>query len=141
VGCYKRSDTGEVNLTRVKRALYPENITIQDSLVQYVDGLGILNSILPQNIKDTEEQTIDISEYSVQKIINLLNAEDRSNFMYRDSDGGIINFERMNPSHCDLCDRVHEKDNTLYITINKNKCCYKRCRKSDKSEYIGKFIN
>jgi hypothetical protein len=28
---------------------------------------------------------------------------------------GLVNFTRIKPSHCDICDRVHESDNTLYV--------------------------
>jgi hypothetical protein len=46
LGCYKRSDDDIVNLTRVKRALYPENISLRLSLVQDCKNCKLLTTRL-----------------------------------------------------------------------------------------------
>lgn len=59
----------------------------------------------------------------------------------------IVMFNRIRPSYCELCNRTHDKDNTLYVTIWSNnnyinvyEHCYRQpsCEKIQiYSEYIG----
>ncbi len=36
---------------------------------------------------------------------------------YNKTKGSFINFTRRSPSHCDICDKKHDKDNTLYYSL------------------------
>lgn len=56
--------------------------------------------------------------------------------------GGSINFTRIQPSHCDVCNRVHDNDNTLYAraygpATKKTKLIFK-CRKN--KQVIATFM-
>lgn len=45
----------------------------------------------------------------------------------------VINFNRIRASYCDLCSRVHEKDNTLFLTLHSNDggvYVYRKCLKA-----------
>lgn len=42
------------------------------------------------------------------------------NFNVRDVQGNRINFNRIQPSHCDLCNEIHHKDNHLFISYFNN---------------------
>lgn len=44
--------------------------------------------------------------------------ESNGDFRLYEQHGSIINFKRIKPSHCDICDRIHESDNTLYVVLH-----------------------
>lgn len=59
---------------------------------------------------------------------------------YRDTINSYINFNRIYPSHCKLCDRIHSNDNTHFAVKHESVWLYK-CRKSDKCAVLWKPNN
>lgn len=64
-------------------------------------------------------------------------------WIFRNERSGFFNFRRIAPSHCQLCNRTHERDHTLYITIGsyESKPVYMHCHKSKDSTKIGHLNN
>jgi len=91
LNCYKKNEDNTVIITRVKRALYPENITLEQSLVSYTNRLILIPPVLPREIKK-EEYEIK-SDYDINKITKLLSDTDRLSSMYRSTEKGLINLE------------------------------------------------
>lgn len=51
-------------------------------------------------------------------------------FKFRDVQGCFVNFDRLEPSKCDICEVIHDKDNTLYCQIGSDGVVFLRCRRS-----------
>lgn len=50
-------------------------------------------------------------------------------FVYAGCKGGIVRFQRTRPSHCRLCARRHDNDNSLFATVDAEGA-FLRCRRS-----------
>jgi len=132
-------DNGKVNVTRQKRALFPETLTLSQSLVSYTTGLTMLTTKLAKDKPIVEYKQVNC-EYNLENINNMLSDDDRRSFVYRSTTNNIINYNRLVPSYCELCSRVHDKDNTLYIMIyNDSKAVVKGCLKCDSKKVIGSY--
>lgn len=59
----------------------------------------------------------------------LKNEPEVENHIIRDYKDSIINMDRIRPSHCSQCKKMHDSDNTLFIIVKPN-CCIVRCRRS-----------
>ena len=47
-------------------------------------------------------------------------------------DDNVIIFNRQKPSHCDICDRLHDRDNTLFLVYDQQTdVLWRGCWKSD----------
>jgi len=57
--------------------------------------------------------------------------------------GSIITFKRTHPSHCQLCDRTHETENSLFVTVFKQGNYFvaiQQCRRiKTAKQYLGKY--
>jgi len=58
-------------------------------------------------------------------------------YKFRRQEGNILNFDRIAPGQCNICDRVHDKDNTFYIIMHKDNITF-RCRHNDKYIKVGR---
>jgi len=63
-----------------------------------------------------------------------------SHFEFSSSDGTIINTKRLSPCYCDICDRVHENDNTLYLVVFGDAVCSKVMRGCIRNKSVQKFV-
>jgi hypothetical protein len=50
--------------------------------------------------------------------------------------GSLFHYRRERPSYCTICDRQHDSDNTLYVSVAKN-CVKAHCRHASRSQCIG----
>jgi hypothetical protein len=50
--------------------------------------------------------------------------------------GSLFHYRRERPSYCAICDRQHDSDNTLYVSVAKN-CVKVHCRHAPRSQCIG----
>lgn len=50
-------------------------------------------------------------------------------FVYRNTEGNFINFTRLTSSYCDICERVHNNENSMMGFVIDNKL-YRRCRRN-----------
>lgn len=55
--------------------------------------------------------------------------------------GSLIMLKRHRPSHCRICDRVHQNENPFLIVVGVNRKVYFNCRRvsNDKKLYIGEL--
>ena len=60
-------------------------------------------------------------------------------FCFRNMVNNIAVFDRQAPSMCDICNRIHETENSLYIIIYEDMFVI-RCRRSDEEERESIFI-
>lgn len=82
----------------------------------------------------TDKQIIDNDE--INNLLSLVeeNIPDYSNHSFRNIVGGIMNFDRMSASYCDICKREHTNDNTFRVLIGDD-ALFKFCQKASK-KYI-----
>jgi hypothetical protein len=49
--------------------------------------------------------------------------------------GSIVTFKRIRPSHCNICNRIHETDNTAYLVLRKDGTHRLKCRHAEAEKY------
>lgn len=76
------------------------------------------------------------------KLAGLDSSRDMS-FPYRvlSVKGSLILLKRLKPSHCRICDRVHENENPYLIVVGRRRKIYFNCRRVDPDQklYIGEL--
>jgi hypothetical protein len=101
------------------------------SLISVVDRCQLLPSFAPEkkkyNQKDIDNRTVEQALAITQEKLG-----DSYAYEYEDVDGGIIILNRISPSMCPVCKRVHEKQHPyLYIVRDR---IYFNCRRHPKNE-------
>lgn len=117
------------------------------SVVQNIDGC----IRLPSNIDYHEvtdrigyiDLTSSIGEKDAERIVEFAKGYTEGN-KFRSRKGNIFSYDRQRPTHCLICDDIHHKDNTVYLTVNED-CgiikIYINCRHlKGSSKYIGELV-
>ncbi len=139
VGCHKQGST------RVKRVVSGHADRL--AIVQNVDGCVRLPSNSDyQDVADRIgciDLASNIGEEDAKKIIELAAGYTEGN-KFRSRKGNIFSYDRLRPTHCLICDEVHHKDNTTFLTCNED-CgiikIYINCRHLKGSQkYIGEVV-
>lgn len=84
---------------------------------------SIKREVIPNNTKKWIE-----NNYNVKNIYKI-----RSEFILNNK----INLDRIRPSHCNLCNRIHESENA-YCTFNENNIIF-YCGRNEKGKVIGSW--
>jgi hypothetical protein len=108
---------------------------------QFQDGYIQIQHIPPILIRDIEREIVHVVADNVDSDvqINITNkmlirdAEFTNNFKFRSNS---LWLDRLKPSLCELCDRIHDNDNCIYFTV-KNNITYMSCTKSKRKICIG----
>lgn len=109
------------------------NVTLQDTMIRPFAGIRVLLPLQNNDYLDnSEEITNDVVKriLSLAKKYNILNGHE-----YRNIQGNSINFNRLIATHCFLCDRIHDHDNSLVLYII-GESIYEYCRRGKTSRYI-----
>ena len=121
--------TSELELRRKKLAKSSRHFKLSDSLLTYFNGEIILNKL-------SDEQLIEEKYKNASNNVNTLNSdefEDYINILIKNHEEKLsyfniretkindnictIEFDRLQPSYCDVCNEVHHNDNSLLIKI------------------------
>jgi hypothetical protein len=123
------------NETRIKKLI---NISWEDSLIRvYKNDIKILPEIKAKKRARVDEFDKEVNDNLYNEMIDLCQEYINDSFAVRDFKDNIITFMRLEPTYCDLCDKTHDNDNTLYIKHN-NGFVYRHCFKSSKQGiYLG----
>ena len=79
--------------------------------------------------EEVQAPDINIANAEIAKIIEMA-GEHLNGFRYRRTKGNIINFNRIASSYCQLCQRMHDHDNTAYIKVDTSGSVTLKCRHS-----------
>jgi hypothetical protein len=115
-------------------------LALLESLITYRgQGINIVN-IPRKNNNNQCDQLVSIDDKEINDIIERHRNQYLGNeHSYRDhvsNEGGtIINFDRVAPSHCIICDKVHENENSMWWTISSDRYINMHCRRNP-----GKYI-
>lgn len=122
--------------TRVKQIIAGE---FDDMIIQNTEGTKALSSIIIKDPKKNETTNEIIIDDNVEKyVVSVAKPFTHGQFLHSIRDNKFY-YNRAFPSHCKVCDRVHEKDNTGVISINKNKDIYYYCRHAEFGK--GLYVN
>lgn len=105
-----------------------------DTMIVPFNGIKVL-SILNEIDIEYEETIDDILVKNIIKLVKPFNILDGHKF--RDTKNNTINFDRVKPTHCTICDEIHHKDNSMviiYDSVSGN--IYEYCRQSKSTRYI-----
>lgn len=108
--------------------------TLFDTMIVPFQGIKVLSPLCDTEI-EYEENIDDSIAKNIIKLVKPFNILDGHKF--RDIKNNTLNFDRVKPTHCTLCDEVHHNDNSLVIIydgVSGN--IYEFCRQSKNSRYI-----
>lgn len=58
-------------------------------------------------------------------------------WQFRGLEGGVYSFNRLKPSHCQICNEVHHKDNSMFLVASRGGV-WMRCRQKDGAVLLSK---
>lgn len=103
----------------------------QRSFITAIDGCKELPDIVA--VENIGEINNTFHKDDVDKILDICHkAGLTTDHKFKCINGGLFIFNRRNPSYCDFCLRVHDKDNTLMISTSNFRgliTVFKQCRK------------
>lgn len=108
--------------------------TLLDTMIVPFQGIKVLSQLCDVEVEYEENITDDLVK-SIIKVIKPFNILDGHKF--RDIRNNTINFDRVKPMHCTLCDEVHHNDNSMviiYDSVSGN--IYEYCRQSKSTRYL-----
>jgi len=109
--------------------------SLLDTLIVPFQDIKVLSKLCENVDIDNYENIDDIIIKKIIKSVKSFNILDGHKF--RDIKNNTMNFDRVKPTHCTLCDEIHHNDNSLvliYDDISDN--VYEYCRQSKTTRYI-----
>ncbi len=113
--------------------------SLLDTMIVPFQGIKILSQLceIESNYEDVIEDSVVKDIIKAVKPFNILDGH-----KFRDIKNNMVNFDRIKPTHCTLCDEIHHKDNSLVIMYDLvSSSIYEFCRQSNKSRYICSLNN
>lgn len=89
-----------------------KDITLSDTMIVPFRGIKVLKQLC-ENITNDEKEIIDSEVNNIIKIVEKYNILDGHTF--RNVTGNTINFNRLRPTYCTICDEIHHHDNSVII--------------------------
>lgn len=118
-------------------------IEFVDTLITQTAAATLLPSRVQTNV-DPAKPILSISADHIAAILDLAAPYLTGHQMIRSTIPGLICFKRLQPTFCDLCQRNHDKDNTVLISYtiqDEAGHAYLNCRHNkETSKYLGAFI-
>jgi hypothetical protein len=126
-----RSEGGYVLAPPSKGYQLINDVEIQDMPDELIDAL------ISPDIEISDNSDMDSKNAELWEIFNREQPQQAKDFKPLRMKNGILNTTRLNASYCDICDRTHDNDNTLYLTIQEETRLFRGCiRESTKFKFI-----
>jgi hypothetical protein len=141
VQCFRLINCRKENSIRVKTLLTP--IDIYETLITNVASCEIMPEL---NIIAADTQQISANSDDIETALEI--AKDIvAPFRFRKESCSKLIFDRKYSSMCEICDRIHDTENTLVLYLQHDPSgiikIYQYCRRdiTNSSKYIGEFIS
>ena len=126
-----RNDDGYVLAPPSRGYKLVNDVEIQDMPDELIDAL------ISPDIEKCDNSDMDSKSTELWEIFNREQPQQAKDFKPLRMKNGILNTTRLNASYCDICDRTHDNDNTLYLTIQEDTRLFRGCiRESTKFKFI-----
>lgn len=112
-------------------------IVMYESLVSFTSGCSFIPSLIPpkQFSKSYNADMADLSDTIVHQCMNMLKSKmNHCPFSIKQITGHLILLKRNAPSHCPICDRIHEKDHPFMFIISGK--VYWNCRRNETENFF-----
>lgn len=133
----------KIGSSRVK-VFYNAHQKYTDTLVTYVDGCVELKCITGvEGVRNVPE--VMLCDDDIDEVTQIVESHGLlEHHSIRTIKPGLICYDRLSASHCHICDRVHDHENSLIVTYNVSDgvvCVRERCRRDDTgaSRVLGRF--
>ena len=104
----------------------------KNSLITYIDESELI--ILKEKEKIYDK--IELDENLYNEIIKLFkNKKDFNCYEIKYYKNNCISLQRLKPSYCNICERIHENENPYLFISNNN--VYFSCRRTEEKEFLG----
>ncbi len=114
------------------------NITILGmSLITFTAGCYALPPYSTRVNKIYDD--IELEEDTINQITQLISEKYEDTFVIMGVKGSLISLKRLQPSHCQICNRIHQAENPYCWVVED--CLYLNCRRApkDKSQFVGRL--
>lgn len=111
------------------------SLIVQESLITFCDGCKVLKSSVPVRKVEDIRVDLDLINANLTKVVEELSTKHFSgNFPYKFTsiENGFVNFKRMKPAFCPICERSHENENAFIVFLGTTAeffCRRNRCKK------------
>lgn len=118
------------------------NVTLLDTMIVPFDGIKLLPIQVPSTDKVNKIEEKEIEDIVVQNIIKCISKFNiLDGHTFRNCNGNSINFDRMYPTHCIICNEIHHKDNSLIVQYDDmTGNIYEYCRQGKKNRYVCNLL-
>lgn len=128
------------NSTRIKKIMAAEETRedFMNSIITVGPETTILRTLSPMAIASADDTTREL-EGDATQILEYLKRYTVGH-EFKERKGNLFLFKRLRPSMCEICERVHDNDNTLMISINEQDnviFATEHCRHSEESRSLG----
>ena len=116
------------------------NLQLEESLITFTAGCQILPLFVKSEVikkKKTYTEVEDISNEIANDAINLIASvagttisDERFPYRFKGISGPIVMLERIKPSMCRICHRIHEHENPFLLIVGEERNVYFNCRRS-----------
>jgi hypothetical protein len=129
--------------SRFKKIINKTSV-ISDAIITYTRTCEELPNILKQESQPSlfKEKALavlvndDVVKRAIDMADEFLDGHD-----FRSISGNVLSFNRTRATLCQICERIHDKDNTAILIISENSGLYFKCRHNSKgSIYVGKMM-
>lgn len=122
---------------------------LEESIVGYTGGCKYLPPFMhvdttvreyDESPDITREDALDALKMVASKA-NISTRDPRFPYRFKEINGPFVVLQRIKPSRCRLCNRVHENENPYLMIVGEEKAVYFHCRRSrdNKKLFIGKL--
>jgi len=111
------------------------DVSLFDTMIVPFDGIKLLPMVeLEEKLISSDTLDDDLAQ-KILSCVKKLNITDGHKI--REYKGNSIYFDRIRPTHCQICDEIHHKDNSLVIQYSTSTHgIYEYCRQGIKNRYL-----
>lgn len=123
----------EVRSDNVQEQRYKDLSMLSKSLVSFTETCSnIIPSFCSESYSDYDDDELD---FDPQDILDLFSEEFDMVFVIKSVKGNVIVLQRLVPSYCPTCEKVHDGENP-YIRVTKSRALF-NCRRDAEYRYLS----
>lgn len=137
---------GSVKPGGLRRLQIVSQHTFEDSVVTLTEGYKQMPSLTAQVVAPMAPVIHQWNDEDLARIIETLRGDaELHGCVFRQTRGHLFIYNRVNPAHCDICNRVHDSDGTFFGSAKHDKgviTVFRACRRRPRHYIlVGEFLS